>query len=210
MSGGCRILLFTGHRVDTPDRPTPRFPPRSEARAREMIRGAVAAELARSAREADGGTAGAPPVRGISGAASGGDILFLEVCREMGIPCEVHLALPRDRYVERSVADTPGWVERFDRLLAVLPVRVLAEDDELPRWIRGGGRSEASIWQRSNLRMLADALDAAHDAAHLTLIALWNGRQGDGPGGTRDMIGIARERGARTVILDAKELLAEG
>ncbi|MFM1892029.1 MAG: hypothetical protein RLZ44_1106, partial [Pseudomonadota bacterium] len=30
-----RVVLFTGHRIDAPDRPTPRFPPACEARARE-------------------------------------------------------------------------------------------------------------------------------------------------------------------------------
>lgn len=206
--GPSRVLLFTGHRLDAPGREAPRFPPESEERAREMIRAAVAAELA--ATRGETGEAAEAPVRGISGAASGGDILFLEVCRELAIPCEIHLALPRDGFVKASVADAgPGWVDRFDRLLAALPSRVLAASDELPRWLRGASRSDYSIWQRNNLWLLANALDSAPDAAHLTLIALWNGKEGDGPGGTRHMIDVARERGAKTVILDAKELVEE-
>jgi hypothetical protein len=59
-----------------------------------MIRGAVEAELARARGE--GGQAGGTLLRGLSGAASGGDILFLEVCRELEIPCVVYLAKPRD------------------------------------------------------------------------------------------------------------------
>ena len=36
----------------------------------------------------------------------------------------------------------------------------------------------------------------------MTLIALWDGKSGDGPGGTADMLQVARSRGARTVVLD--------
>jgi hypothetical protein len=148
-------------------------------------------------------------VKGIAGAASGGDVLFHEVCRDLGIPTEVYLALPRDRYVEKSVADSgPEWVRRFDRLHEELPVRVLGEETELPRWLRGAAKAaDYSVWQRSNLWMLETALEAAPDAGRLTLIALWDGQAGDGPGGTAHMIESARARGARTIVLPAGELL---
>jgi hypothetical protein len=42
---------------------------------------------------------------------------------------------------------------------------------------------------------------------HLTLIALWNGAAGDGPGGTADMVRRAQDRGARFIHLDAMRLL---
>jgi hypothetical protein len=206
-----RVLLFTGHRIDDPGRETPRFPPDADAeeRARDMIRKAVEAELARTRGES--GESAEAPLHGISGAASGGDILFLEVCRELAVPCAIYLAKHRDDYVKASVANAgSGWVDRFDRLLDGVPSRVLSEDDELPRWLRGASRSDYSIWQRSNLWMLANALESAPDAAHLTLLALWNGEEGDGPGGTRHMIDVARDRGARIEILDAKGLVATG
>ena len=44
--------------------------------------------------------------------------------------------------------------------------------------------------------------------AHLTLIALWNGQAGDGPGGTADMVDKARDRGAKTIILDTNTIFA--
>ncbi|HEX6199122.1 MAG TPA: tetratricopeptide repeat-containing protein, partial [Thermoanaerobaculia bacterium] len=204
-----RVLLFTGHRIDAPGRETPRFPrtPEAEAKARAMIREAVEAELAEARGRA--GEAAAAPVKGIAGAASGGDVLFHEVCRDLGIPTEVYLALPRDRYVEKSVADSgPEWVRRFDRLHDELPVRVLGEGTELPRWLRGAAKAaDYSVWQRSNLWMLEAALEAAPDAGRLTLIALWDGQAGDGPGGTAHMIESARARGARTIVLPAGELL---
>lgn len=195
-----RVLLFSGHRVDAPGRATPRFPPSAEGTARAMIREAVEAELAAAG-------AGGTRCEGIAGGASGGDLLFHEVCEELGIDTTLYLAVPRDVYVVESVQDGGGeWVARFDRLHAVLPTRVLAESLELPRWARDGSAAgEYSVWERNNRWTLHKAL--AYGAANATLIALWDGEGGDGPGGTADMVRTARERGARTVILDAKRLL---
>jgi hypothetical protein len=54
---------------------------------------------------------------GIAGGASGGDILFHEICAELGIPTRLLLALPRDPFIEESVAPAKGdWTKRFDRL----------------------------------------------------------------------------------------------
>jgi hypothetical protein len=39
-----------------------------------------------------------------------------------------------------------------------------------------------------------------------TLIALWDGKSGDGPGGTRHMVDSAAERGAQTIILDTAQV----
>jgi Tetratricopeptide Repeats-Sensor len=200
--GPARVLLFTGHRVDPPGREKPRFPPAAEGKARAMIREAVGGELAR----AEGGR-----TIGLAGGASGGDVLFHEVCGELGVPTTLYLAVPRDLYVRESVADGgPGWVERFDRLLAALPVRVLGDSLELPRWARDGSAAgDYSAWERNNRWTLHNAL--AYGAAKVTLIALWNGEKGDGPGGTADMVATAEDRGALIRRLDAKRLLdAEG
>ena len=44
----------------------------------------------------------------------------------------------------------------------------------------------------------------------LTLMALWDGQQGDGPGGTHDVVLEVRQRGAKFVHLDARQLLGSG
>jgi Tetratricopeptide Repeats-Sensor len=190
-----RVILFTGHRLDTPDRPTPRFPAAKEGQARAMIFEAIANIKAKG----DG------KLLGISGGASGGDILFHEVCEELNIPTQMYLVLPRNDYVKASVADGgPDWVERFYRLYDKLKAKVLSDSDRLPRWLRA--KQEYNIWQRSNLWMLHNALFLSRD--HLTLIALWNGASGDGPGGTEDMVQRAQDRGAMFVHLDARELVS--
>jgi hypothetical protein len=189
-----RVLLFTGHRVDTANRKTPRFPASAEERARAMIRRAVEKERQDSPGD----------MIGYAGGASGGDILFHEVCAELGVRTQLLLAAPRNAYVPASVQDAgAGWVARFDKLHDSLPTRILCDSLDLPRWLRS--LENYSIWQRSNLWMLHNAL--VHGASRVTLIALWNGEGGDGPGGTEHMVDQAESSGARTMVLDSQTLL---
>ena len=191
-----RVLLFTGHMVDDENRKVPRFPrsPEAEAEASRLIAAAVSAEIAQ--------TTG--PIVGVAGGACGGDILFHETCERLGVPTQLYLALPPDRFAAASVSrGGPSWVERFNRLRARTAARVLADKVELPDWL--SDRAETyTIWSRNNLWMLYNAL--ALDAPSLTLIALWDGAGGDGPGGTADLVDETSSRGHKVVILDAKRL----
>jgi hypothetical protein len=191
-----RILLFTGHRIDAPGRSPKRFPPEKEDLARTWIREKVAGEKA---------AAGDAAVVGIAGGASGGDILFHEVCAELGIRTRMYLAVPARDYVVSSVSDAgPDWVRRFNELQRTTQPQVLSDAVDLPSWLRT--RADYGIWQRSNLWMLHTAFAFQ---GHVTIIALWDGKAGDGPGGTADMVARAKERGARTVVPDAGEILKE-
>ena len=42
--------------------------------------------------------------------------------------------------------------------------------------------------------------------ADVTLLALWNGKAGDGPGGTQDMVTLAKEHGAKICTENTDEL----
>jgi hypothetical protein len=188
-----RTILFTGHQVDAAGRKEPRFPPDKEPLARAAIRDVLERQLTRFGSAI-----------GIAGAASGGDILFHEVCAELGIPAKLYLALPPDMYVTESVAPAgPDWVRRFWQLESLFPsAPILARTKELPGWL--GRRTDYSIWQRNNLWMLNEAL--AGGARNITVIALWNGRTGDGPGGTAHMIELATSRGAEVRVLDSNAI----
>ena len=194
-----RVLLFTGHMLDAEGRESPRFPrtPAAEAAARAMIGKAVADERALEAGR----------MVGIAGGASGGDILFHEVCAGLAIETRLYLALPPPLFCARSVQHAgPAWVERYNRLCERLSPRVLSEREELPRWL--AARGDYSIWQRNNLWMLFNAL--ALDAPALTLIALWDQGRADGAGGTEDLIEQVKVRGLKYVRLPAEELTAMG
>jgi tetratricopeptide (TPR) repeat protein len=203
-----RVLLFAGHMIDAPGREKPRFPPYGELVAREKIKDAVVKEM----------NTGAGVVCAYAGGASGGDILFQEVCAELGITTRLYLAIPAPYYVTTSVASAGSqWIERFWTIhqehsrrnqVRVLNEAAGFEIDNLPAWLRS--KHDYSIWQRNNLWMLFNALDEGWDPKtgdpNLTLIALWDGKGGDGPGGTGDLVKKVENLGARCEIIKTKEL----
>ena len=175
------VILFTGHRVDSPYRPAPRFPEYAEPIARREILKVLENEKAKG------------PVLGIAGAANGGDILFLEACRQLDIPFEILLALPEAEFVDESVkASTGNWVKRFHALASLSKPIVMAN------------QKKEGLWARNNQWMIQSAL--AHAPKELILLALWDGKTGDGPGGTEDMVNSAQKHGARFIHLDTSKL----
>jgi hypothetical protein len=175
-------ILFTGHMIDAPGRTQPRFPPEKEAAAKEKIRVALLQAKAKYQQ-----------LQGIAGAACGGDTLFLETCVEMNIPAHIYLALPPEEFKETSVSFAgPNWVDRYDSLLQQLPYQVLAETN---------GKN---IWEATNETMLQVALH--NGGAHMTLLALWNGQGGDGPGGTQHLVQTTKRNGASVIIIPTQDL----
>jgi hypothetical protein len=190
-----RIIVGTGHRADAATRATPRFPNKPECieKASSWLREQLQAEKAQ--------TAGA--ISGIGGAASGTDLLFHEVCADLGIPTTVVLPIPKDEYCRQSVADGgPEWVEKFNRLVGTKPAIVLSDSADLPSWAES--IENYGVFQRGNIWMLEDAL--VRPNADVTLVALWNGKAGDGPGGTADMIALAKEHAAKVCVKNTDEL----
>jgi MinD-like ATPase involved in chromosome partitioning or flagellar assembly len=185
-----RVILFAGHMLDKPGRVPPRFPPEKEDVARQAIRDAILAE-----QQEAGGIA-----YGIAGGSHGGDLLFHEVCAELGIETKLWLALPPDQYVRVAVQNYVGvgtdkLVQRFRQLQNRLTPRCMADELELPRWLRT--RPNYDFWQRHTLWMIYNAL--AVGSENLTLIALWNGETGNG---TADFVQRIRERGGKVIVID--------
>lgn len=196
--GNNHYLLFTGHMIDKPNRPSPRFPPAKEAAVRKRIKEVLTEEKEKTIARTPG------IIKGVSGGACGGDIMFHEVCEELGIQTELYLALPRDQFIVESVEFAgQSWIERFDQLYNRLTRHILATTKELPVWLRKK-EDEYSIWERNNLWELNSAL--VNGGINMTLIALWDGKGGDGPGGTAHMVQEAKKRGAKVVIIDINTL----
>jgi hypothetical protein len=186
-------ILFTGHMIDKKDRTERRFPADKETTARSAIKEVLEKEVSKI----EG------PVLGIAGGACGGDILFHEVCGELNIPTEMYLAVPREQFIVESVQlGGPNWVDRFNALFKKLKHKVLAESKELPNWLQK--KPDYTIWERNNIWMLNSALVCG--GIQMTIIALWDGKKGDGTGGTEHMVQQAMERGGKTIILNTNEL----
>jgi hypothetical protein len=162
-----RVVLVSGHMVDAPDRPAPRFPqsrvPWVAGRIREIF---------------DGWQVG-PGTTVISGGARGADIIAAEEGHLRGAHVILCLALPPEEFQRRSV-DLPGtdWGSRFRRLLSIAEVRELPTD-------AGGVASDDEVFAHANKWMVDTAQQ--FDAQPCAVI-VWDGRTGDGPGGTFDMV----------------------
>jgi hypothetical protein len=190
-----RVIVATGHRVDAPGRQPARFPNTKECieKTKTWLREVIEAEKAQ--------TKGL--VSGLAGAASGTDLLFHEVCAELGVNTTVVLPIPKSAYSRQSVADGgPDWVESFNRLLNVNPPVVLSDDTDLPVW--AASIRDYGVFQRGNTFMMESAL--LRENADVTLLALWNGKAGDGPGGTADMVKLAESEGAKACVKNSDEL----
>lgn len=167
-----RVFLFSGHVMDRPDRPEPRFPPGMERSAATAIDAALDHHGARSGD------------RALSQAAAGGDILFLEACQKRGLRCHVLLPFDRVRFLERSVrpsANGERWVERFRRVIEAPGTTC----EEMPVAL-GPTPQGTDPFERCNLWLLERATPGPDE--RLCFICLWNGNGAEGPGGTAHMV----------------------
>ncbi len=157
------VVLFSGHMIDAADRAQPRFPPRLESAVYNSIRAWLV--------EHNG-------LIGFSSAACGGDLLFLEAIKELG--GEAHIVLPyqEDEFVADSVAvaSSGDWRARFERVLA--SSRVVYASSSRP--LHGGVAYEYANHLVHGLGLVR----AQELATELVALAVWDGRTGDGQGGT--------------------------
>src|SRR5258705_10451508 len=169
-------LLFTGHMIDKPDRPVPRFPPDHEGRARDRISRAISSCISDcAAQERD------PQIIGFASAARGGDILFHEESRRLSLRTVLVLPFSPGQSVKSSVEINldDRWASRFWNLWN----ETRSED----RRVLGLPDTDRS-YVECNLRLV----QLARSSGHVRLIALWNGEKGDGVGGPASMIDALR------------------
>jgi hypothetical protein len=180
--------------IDPPGTDPPRFPDSLREEAKQALLNAVRQELER--------TQGA--VIAIASAASGGDLLFHDVCDELTVEHRLYLPLPPDRFRNESVSPAGRfWEDRFDNLLRKYPsVSVLAQSTDLPLWL--SVKKDYTSWQRANLWSIHEAL--AFNAKNFTLMALWDGVKTEGLGGTYHMRAVAQEYGAALVTVYTTDL----
>lgn len=183
-------VVFSGHRIDERGKQPARFPPRSEAVVREAIR----KELQRILANSESG------VFGIASLASGGDILFHQACADLGIASTIYLPLPARDFIRKSVlSGGVRWVWRAMKLVRTHETRNAAD---LKLQVPASSEAELGVFERANIWMLEDTR-SADPPAELILLALWDGAiSGQLPGGTWQMVELARKRGVPVQILD--------
>lgn len=168
------VVVFTGHMIDRPGRTRPRFP--------ENLESSVGKAIEDRLRGLNAGF-------GFSGAACGSDILFIEAMLKRG---HTHIMLPfgADQFRKTSV-DFPAqgnWSARFDAVLAGA-TKVENASGAPAEW---GG----IVFEYANLLLLGLAtLKSRSLDTELIGLAVWDGRPGDGSGGTASTIDVWRKQG---------------
>ena len=187
-----QVLLFSGHMVDAPDRPKPRFPAAKEAAARAALAAAL-------------DTLGAgPDDLGLTQGAAGGDLLFTELCLERGVRMHWLQPLPEPEFIEASVLGSvhgAQWRDRYFAAKARLAEALRTMPAELGPAPRG-----VNIWERGNLWLLHTTL--AHGPDKARFVCLWDGGGGDGAGGTRHMYEEVKRRTGRVTWVNINEVNA--
>lgn len=176
-----RIAVFSGHLIDAPNRPQPRFPPHLETQVYQALRQKLAEHNIQF---------------GYACAACGSDILFLEAILERSGEIHMVLPYPEAQFRQDCVDIIPGsnWGERFQRLLqsatsvSVAVNSVYEEDTSIyeytHRLLHGLGK------------MRAQTLDT-----ELVPMAVWDGKPGDGFGGTATMVETWQKWGYQVEII---------
>ncbi|QLQ26654.1 MAG: hypothetical protein HZT41_04000 [Dechloromonas sp.] len=190
-----KVFLFSGHRIDTPDRPLPRFPADRE--------GIAAARIGEALDSLGAG----PDDLAIAQGAAGGDILFGEACLARGSSLQLLLPLPEPEFIATSVLPCCAgetWRARYlalrDRLS--LPPRIMP--DALGPLPRDRAGKPGDPYERCNRWLLYSALAQGRD--RLRFICLWDGNGGDGAGGTAHMVEEVKRRHCQVTWLDTREL----
>jgi len=184
-----RIAVFVGHMIDQPGRALPRFPPQLEQAVREALRSRL--------QKLDIGL-------GYASAACGSDILFLETVLEL--KGEVHIVLPygKDQFVKDSVEILPGtdWGARFERLLQ-RAAEVLVASGQRPEGDRVS-YDYANLLLQGLASVRAEQLET-----ELVPLAVWDGRPGDGPGGTASVVRRWQRLDHKVALIDLAQLLRQ-
>jgi hypothetical protein len=182
---GKRLVGFSGHMTDAPDRPSPRFP---ESRVR-TVRERVRAVLAKQGR----------PLHGVSSAARGGDLIFVEELVALGGTATVLLPFTATLFKKTSVGQ--GWDELFDRLSADPSVETLPPLSPEPPMSSDAQNAAFEVCNARIVEELAQRARAAKDPAPLFL-AVFRPNEAKHVGGTWDAIERWRRLGHEVEIID--------
>jgi class 3 adenylate cyclase/tetratricopeptide (TPR) repeat protein len=184
-----RVVVFAGHMVDQPGRSQPRFPNYLAPRVHQQIANTLERLDARI---------------GVASAACGSDILFLEAMLQREGEINIIFPFIKEEFVKTSVTIVPDtdWGPRFEAVLQQATRVIIASEN------RTSGN--AMVYEYANLLLDGLAiLRAKLLDTELIPLVVWDGKEGDGPGGTSGMVQHWRSHGLEPVIIDLTRLLAD-
>lgn len=178
-----RVVAFVGHMTDEDDRLVPRFPMSKVGKVRRAIRERLDRLM---------------PVHGFCGGARGSDLIFLEELLARGGQPYIILPLPEDDFLE--VSGGGEWDHKFRELRQKVECEVLNDirppDDELP-----------ILFEEANRKVQTRAIEYASRLDETSVvIAVWDGKPGDGRGGTADAVARWQADGYEVDVIDPTQL----
>jgi hypothetical protein len=190
----CRVVVCSGHMIDQPDRPVPRFPRHKEAIMQRQI-----------TEQLDTWGIG-PGDLAICGGAQGADLLFAECCVEIGAQVYLLIALPEEEFLRRSVhLEGADWESRYFEVAKKSNVFKFFQEDFLEDF-SPELKAIDNVFARNNLWMLHTALDAG-GIGELFAILVWDQKEmGDGPGGTSDFEQRIRQSHGTVAVINPTKL----
>lgn len=185
-----KVVVFSGHMIDRPERKNPRFPASQQGIVRQQITSQLqtwrigATDLA------------------ICGGACGGDILFAEACTHLGATVRLYIPLPEAEFITRSVRlENTNWEERYQKLSNHPHVSKYYQQDA-----RLKIAEEISVFERNNLWIIDSASQLA-PSGNLFALLVWDEKPtGDGSGGTSDFAHKIEKIGGHIAIINPTKL----
>jgi class 3 adenylate cyclase/tetratricopeptide (TPR) repeat protein len=181
------VVVFAGHMVDRDDRPVARFPPRLESRVKDAIQKCL--------NKLNAGF-------GYASGACGSDILFHEVMLEMKGESYVILPYEKERFIKDCVETVRGsdWGKRLEK--------VIAQAIELQEVSKQTQMSSTVSYEFANLMLHGLASVRAEQLeTKLVPVAVWDGKAGNGLGGTAGTVERWRRLGLHVEVIDLAEIL---
>jgi len=185
------VFLFSGHMIDAPDRPTPRFPPAKEAMAAQKV------------SEALDQLGAGPDDLALTQGACGGDLLFTEACLQRGVKVNWLQPYREPDFIQNSVVRcSEAWRKRYLDAKAKLAAPIRSAPDDLGE--PPPGTKPDYPYERCNLWLLYTAL--AYGVDKVRFVCLWNGGEGDSPGGTAHMYNEVKRRTGQVTWIDTRQM----
>lgn len=182
------VFLFSGHMIDAPTRPKPRFPAAKEA--------AAAREIAEVLERLSAG----PEDLAFTQGACGGDLLFTEACQQRGLTVQWLQPFDEPEFIQKSVVcHSEIWRARYLAAKAKLTTEIRSA----PR-VLGPLPAGSDPYERCNIWLFETAL--SYGAEKLQFVCLWDGGGGDGPGGTAHMYQEVNHRTGQVTWIDTRTL----
>ncbi|MCQ3936608.1 MAG: hypothetical protein DPW18_06130 [Chloroflexi bacterium] len=191
---GGRALLFTGYMVDYPRKSKKVFPADKESEIRQEIR-----------KKLDKFKPGPDDRAFLAGLSAGSEIIFAELCTEMGLKVKVYLPMSDSSYVREFISPAgETWVDRFYKIRNHPLVSEINQHEVL-----GAPKEGDNLYERNNRWALYSALGRG-GIGKVRLIAVANETILSGDRDihlTRHMIELMRDTGGMVEFINPSKFI---